>query len=148
MTGNVLAEQRSFVAGRWVTGDDVLTVENPADETTRQTKCEVDGKVIVGRFNDALETGRVGRTMEMLEEFSETDCFGDIKEGLATLFGRVAGLPTSLALLAAIINRLAALVGALLVSLIAFPLLQLVERSPAVPSEDPDVAASADHPAS
>lgn len=56
---------------------------NPADEAARQQKCEVDGKVIVKRFNAAMETGRVGRTSEMLEEFSETDCFADIKDGLA-----------------------------------------------------------------
>jgi aldehyde dehydrogenase (NAD+) len=29
----VMTEQRSFVAGRWVEGDEVLAVENPADET-------------------------------------------------------------------------------------------------------------------
>jgi len=29
----MLAEQRTFVAGRWVTGDEILPVENPADET-------------------------------------------------------------------------------------------------------------------
>jgi len=56
---------------------------NPLDETARQAKCEVDGKVIVKRFNDALESGRVGKTMTMLSEFSETDCFSDIKDGLA-----------------------------------------------------------------
>jgi hypothetical protein len=56
---------------------------NPSDESTRQAKCEVDGKVIVKRFNQALETGRLGRSLEMLEKFAETDCFGDIKDGLA-----------------------------------------------------------------
>jgi acyl-CoA reductase-like NAD-dependent aldehyde dehydrogenase len=29
----ILAEQRTYVAGRWVTGDDVVGVENPADES-------------------------------------------------------------------------------------------------------------------
>ncbi len=29
----VMTEQRSYVAGRWVEGDEVLAVENPADET-------------------------------------------------------------------------------------------------------------------
>ncbi|MCP4906932.1 MAG: hypothetical protein GY910_18315 [bacterium] len=57
---------------------------NPQDEGTRRAKCEVDGKVIVKRFNDALETGRISQTIEMLTEFSETDCFSDIKDGLAT----------------------------------------------------------------
>jgi len=68
----------------------IVAEVNPADESTRQQKCEVDGKVIVKRFNDALETGRVGRTMEMLEEFAETDCFGDIKDGLAAEAGPMA----------------------------------------------------------
>ena len=31
--GAILAERRSFVAGRWVDGDDVVAVENPADES-------------------------------------------------------------------------------------------------------------------
>ncbi len=56
---------------------------NPEDETARQQKCEVDGKVILKRFADALETGRFARTMKMLAEFSETDCFEEIKDGLA-----------------------------------------------------------------
>ena len=68
----------------------IVAEVNPTDETTLQTKCEVDGKVIVKRFNDALETGRVGRTMDMLGEFSETDCFGDIKDGLAAEAGPMA----------------------------------------------------------
>jgi aldehyde dehydrogenase (NAD+) len=29
----ILAEQRTYVAGRWITGDDVVSVENPADES-------------------------------------------------------------------------------------------------------------------
>ena len=29
----ILAERRTYVAGQWVTGDEVLAVENPADET-------------------------------------------------------------------------------------------------------------------
>ena len=56
---------------------------DPTDSAARQAKCQVDGKVIVKRFNTALETGRAGRTMDMLREFSETDCFNDIKDGLA-----------------------------------------------------------------
>jgi aldehyde dehydrogenase (NAD+) len=31
---SILTEQRSYVAGRWVTGDQLVAVENPADETT------------------------------------------------------------------------------------------------------------------
>ena len=30
---SILAESRTFVAGRWVTGDEAISVENPADET-------------------------------------------------------------------------------------------------------------------
>ena len=30
---DVLSEQRTYVAGRWITGDEVLSVENPADES-------------------------------------------------------------------------------------------------------------------
>jgi hypothetical protein len=56
---------------------------NPADEDARQKKCEVDGKVIIKRFAMALETGRVTRSMALLTEFSETDCFDEIKDGLA-----------------------------------------------------------------
>jgi len=63
---------------------------NPQDESTRQAKCEVDGKVIVNKFNASLETGRFGRSVEMLTEFSETDCFGDIKDGLAADAGPMA----------------------------------------------------------
>lgn len=29
----IVAEQRTYVAGRWITGDDVVSVENPADES-------------------------------------------------------------------------------------------------------------------
>ena len=29
----ILAERRTYIAGRWITGDDVLSVENPADES-------------------------------------------------------------------------------------------------------------------
>ncbi len=68
----------------------IVNEVNPEDETARQAKCEVDGKVIVKRFNDALETGRVSKTMDMLTEFSETDCFSDIKEGLAAEAGPMA----------------------------------------------------------
>ncbi len=56
---------------------------NPEDETARKKKCEVDGKVILKQFSQAMETGRVTRSMDMLTEFSETDCFGEIKDGLA-----------------------------------------------------------------
>ena len=35
--GSVLTEGRSYVAGRWVTGERELVVENPADESTAGT---------------------------------------------------------------------------------------------------------------
>ena len=56
---------------------------DPTDTAAREAKCQVDGKVILKRFNTALETGRVGRTIEMLTEFSETDCFNEVRDGLA-----------------------------------------------------------------
>lgn len=56
---------------------------NPDDENARRQKCEVDGKVILKRFSRALETGRVTHSMTLLVEFSETDCFDEIKDGLA-----------------------------------------------------------------
>ncbi|HIF93463.1 MAG: hypothetical protein ABGX04_01255 [Myxococcales bacterium] len=58
---------------------------NPDDEASRQRKCEVDGKIVLKRFTTALETGRFGRSMGLLTEFSETDCFGEIKDGLAEM---------------------------------------------------------------
>lgn len=60
----------------------IVAEVNP-DDALAQKKCDVDGKVIVKRFNDSLATGRFGRTVEMLQEFSETDCFEDIKTSLA-----------------------------------------------------------------
>ena len=61
----------------------IVAEVNPEDAEAQKSKCDVDGKVIVKRFNDSLATGRFGRTVEMLEEFSTTDCFGDIKTSLA-----------------------------------------------------------------
>ena len=61
----------------------IVAEVNPEDAQAQKTKCDVDGKVIVKRFNDSLATGRFGRTVEMLQEFSTTDCFGDIKASLA-----------------------------------------------------------------
>jgi hypothetical protein len=55
----------------------------PGDSDARKRKCEVDGKVVIKRFSDALETGRVERSTSMLVQFSETDCFEEIREGLA-----------------------------------------------------------------
>ena len=56
---------------------------NPDDENARKQKCEVDGKIVLKRFAKSLETGRVDRSMSLLNEFSETDCFDEIKDGLA-----------------------------------------------------------------
>lgn len=61
----------------------IVAEVNPEDAEAQKSKCDVDGKVIVKRFNDSLATGRFGRTIEMLEEFSTTDCFEDIKTSLA-----------------------------------------------------------------
>ena len=57
----ILAEQRTFVGGTWVTGDDVVSVENPADEThvgdvTATPIGEVERAVAVARrsFDDGV----------------------------------------------------------------------------------------------
>ena len=60
---------------------------DPEDEDARRQKCEVDGKVILKRFGVALETGRVTRSVDMLTEFSQTDCFSEVREGLAESAG-------------------------------------------------------------
>jgi aldehyde dehydrogenase (NAD+) len=31
--GTLISERRSYVAGRWIDGDEALPVENPADES-------------------------------------------------------------------------------------------------------------------
>ena len=41
-----------------------------------------EGRVIK-RFAEALETGRLSRSMTLLTDFSATDCFDEIREGLA-----------------------------------------------------------------
>lgn len=56
---------------------------NPEDDAARLKKCEVDGKVLLKRFSDTLETGRVGQSTAMLTEFSKADCFEEVKDGLA-----------------------------------------------------------------
>jgi hypothetical protein len=56
---------------------------DPEDEQARLQKCDVDGKVLLKRFSQTLETGRVGRSTAMLTEFSETDCFAEVRDGLA-----------------------------------------------------------------
>ena len=62
---------------------------NPEDKEARQKKCEVDGKVVIKRFATALETGRVSRSMAVLNEFAESDCFDEIKDGLAESAGPI-----------------------------------------------------------
>lgn len=61
----------------------IVQEADPEDEAARKQKCEVDGKVLLKRFSQNLETGRVGRTTEMLTELSESECFEEIREGLA-----------------------------------------------------------------
>lgn len=56
---------------------------NPEDSAARKKKCEVDGKVLSKRFSQTLESGRVGGSAQMLQEFSETDCFDEIREQLS-----------------------------------------------------------------
>ena len=55
---------------------------NPGDEAARKRKCDVDGKVILKQFSQALETGGGTQSTRMLTEFAETDCFDEIKGAL------------------------------------------------------------------
>jgi len=55
---------------------------DPSDEAARKKKCEVDGKVLLKQFSQALETGSATRSMSMLTDFSESDCFAEIKSAL------------------------------------------------------------------
>ena len=51
----ILAEQRSYVAGRWITGDDVVSVENPADESMDPNAASKPSYAGGGRYN-AIKT--------------------------------------------------------------------------------------------
>jgi hypothetical protein len=55
---------------------------DPSDQAARKKKCEVDGKVLLKQFSQALETGSATRSMSMLADFSEKDCFAEIKSAL------------------------------------------------------------------
>jgi len=55
---------------------------NPEDEAARRKKCEVDGKLILKQFGQALETGSATRAMATLRESADTECFREIKAGL------------------------------------------------------------------
>ena len=55
----------------------------PEDDQARSQKCDVDAKVLVKRFSESLETGRIERSTEMLTEFSKSDCFDEVKDQLA-----------------------------------------------------------------
>ncbi len=55
---------------------------DPSDEAARKKKCEVDGKVLLKQFSQALETGSAARSMSMLTNFSEKECFAEIKAAL------------------------------------------------------------------
>ena len=60
----IFAEQRTYIAGRWVTGDDLVGVENPADEThvadiTATPLSEVQRAIAEARrsFDEAVWSG-------------------------------------------------------------------------------------------
>ncbi|WP_327098997.1 aldehyde dehydrogenase family protein [Nocardia vinacea] len=69
----ILAERRSYVAGSWVTGDDIVAVENPADETlvteiAATPPTEIERAILEGRrsfdsgvWADAPATDRARR---------------------------------------------------------------------------------------
>ena len=57
----ILGEQRTYIAGRWITGDDIVTVENPADEShvadiTATPISEVESAITAARRS--FEIGR------------------------------------------------------------------------------------------
>ena len=62
---DLLSEQRSYVAGSWVTGDDMVRVENPADETsvgavTATPPAEIERAILEARrsFDGGAWAGR------------------------------------------------------------------------------------------
>jgi predicted small lipoprotein YifL len=60
----------------------IVQAVDPSDEAARKKKCEVDGKVLLKQFSQALETGSATRSTSMLTEFSEKECFDEIKAAL------------------------------------------------------------------
>ena len=55
---------------------------NPEDEAARKKKCDVDGKVLLKQFSQALETGNATHSMSTLADIAESDCFDMIKSAL------------------------------------------------------------------
>lgn len=99
----ILAERRTYVAGRWVTGDEAVSVENPADETpvrevTSTPTGEVERAIAEARrsFDDGVWADR-----SVAERARDVHAFIDYIEGSAddlvpTLVAE-AGQPTRFA---------------------------------------------------
>ena len=73
----ILAERRTYIAGRWITGDDVVSVENPADEShvadiTATPIDEVHRAITEARrsFDDGVWSGMPARERaKVLQDF-------------------------------------------------------------------------------
>ena len=60
----VITERRSYVAGRWVEGDEALPVENPADEShfaELSVTPDAEFRRAVTEARRAFDEGAVGR---------------------------------------------------------------------------------------
>jgi acyl-CoA reductase-like NAD-dependent aldehyde dehydrogenase len=74
---DIISEQRTYVAGRWVTGDELLAVENPADEThvadiTATPLAEFETAIVGARksFDDGVWANRTpAERAAVLREF-------------------------------------------------------------------------------
>jgi len=60
----------------------IVQAVNPSDEAARKKKCDVDGKLILKQFSQALETGSATRAMNTLRDSAGSDCFKEIKAAL------------------------------------------------------------------
>lgn len=60
----------------------IVQAVDPSDEAARKKKCEVDGKVLLKQFSQALESGSATRSTSLLTDFSEQECFDEIKAAL------------------------------------------------------------------
>ncbi len=97
--GAILAERRSFVAGRWVDGDDVVTVENPADESVvaelaATPLAEVERAIGEARrsFDEGVWAGRSARERaEVL--LAVVDHLGSLHEQMVASMVAEAGQP-------------------------------------------------------
>ncbi|MGV0806518.1 aldehyde dehydrogenase family protein [Mycolicibacterium setense] len=99
----ILSERRTYVAGQWVTGDDVVRVENPADETrvgdvTATPIGEVERAIVEARrsFDEGvwadLPASSRARTLHAFVDYIEAN-----REALVPTLVAEAGQPTAFA---------------------------------------------------